>query len=102
MGAVFSIPIYSVPDTETLLDWAKGHSLHTIATSARADIAYQEGDYQTPALLMLGSEGEGLPTRVLEVAHQSVSIPMAGSASSLNLSVAAGVLLFEIQRQVRS
>jgi tRNA G18 (ribose-2'-O)-methylase SpoU len=48
--------------------------------------------------LLLGSEGDGLPKSVIEASDLALTIPMAGRASSLNLAVAAGLLLYEIRR----
>jgi TrmH family RNA methyltransferase len=101
MGTIFSVPISQIEDPETILRWAKTKNLHKIATSARAKHTYNEVTYRFPALLMLGSEGEGLSPDLLAAADIAVSIPMAGSASSLNLAVAAGVLLYELFDQKR-
>jgi TrmH family RNA methyltransferase len=96
MGTIFSVPISQVEDPQTLLGWATANSLHKIATSARAKDTYKNAKYRFPALLMLGNEGEGLSTDLLAAADVAVSIPMIGSASSLNLAVAAGILLYEL------
>lgn len=98
MGAVFSVDIGRVADGEALVQWAKEAGMQTIATSASAIDLYSEAHYSLPALLLLGSEGDGLPRPVMEAADLAVTIPMAGRASSLNLAVAAGLLLYEIRR----
>ncbi len=98
MGAVFSVQIGRVATGQALLHWAKEAGLHTVATSAKATAVYSQSRYRLPALLLLGSEGDGLPRSVIEAADQAVTIPMAGRASSLNLAVAAGLLLYELRR----
>lgn len=98
MGAIFTIQIGHVTDSESLFRWAKQAGLTTVATSAKAVDVYSNAPYSFPALLMLGNEGEGLPLSVIEAADLAVSIPMAGRASSLNLAVAAGLLLYELRR----
>lgn len=97
MGTLFTTPISRAAGVEEVLDWAGEKGLHTIATSARARLSFWEAEYRLPALLLLGSEGEGLGEAALAAAEQAVTIPMAGRASSLNLAVAAGVLLYEMR-----
>ena len=57
---------------------------------------------ETPIVLLVGSEGRGLRRLTRELCDEIVSIPMQGTVGSLNVSVAAGVLLFELQRQVEA
>lgn len=103
MGTIFSMPICHLNDPGELLDWAMSKSLHKIATSAHAKDSFKGAVYRFPVLLMLGSEGEGLPSRILNRADISVAIPMAGSASSLNLAVASGIFLYELAyRRIQS
>jgi RNA methyltransferase, TrmH family len=58
-----------------------------------------EAEFPVPLALLLGSEGEGLPAPLLDRAGLHVRIPMVGTAESLNLAVAAGVLLYEVRRR---
>ncbi len=96
MGTIFSVPVCHLGDAEKLLHWATSKNLHKIATSARAKDSYKSKTYRFPALLMLGSERQGLPPDLIATADIAVSIPMVGAASSLNLAVATGVLLYEL------
>lgn len=98
MGTLFSVPMASAPDTATLLAWARTRGLHTVATSAKATGDYRRTVYHYPALLLLGSEGAGLDAATMSAADCAVTIPMRGTASSLNLAVAAGLLLYELTR----
>jgi TrmH family RNA methyltransferase len=98
MGALFSIKLGQTSDSEALFGWAKTSALQTIASSAKGATSYTEAGYRLPALLLLGSEGSGLPPSVMATCERTVAIPMAGAASSLNLAVAAGLLLYEIRR----
>lgn len=102
MGALFTVPISHAADEQILLAWAKGYGLQVIATSARAKDSFWRTNYRLPALFLLGSEGEGLAAEVLAAADLAVSIPMAGQASSLNLAVATGLLLYELRRQAEA
>ena len=98
MGSVFSTPIARASSDAEGLEWAKGCGLRLVVTSARAAAEHWSVRYPAPTLLMLGSEGGGLSSTVMERGELAVRIPMSGSASSLNLAVAAGILLYEIRR----
>ena len=76
--------------------------MQLITTSATAEQNYLSAAYRLPALALFGSEGEGLPIELERAGDMCVHIPMGGAASSLNLAVSAGVLLYEIKRVVES
>jgi TrmH family RNA methyltransferase len=97
MGTLFTVPISHAPDEEALWQWVQTRQLHTIATSAKATADFRQTAYQFPVLLLLGSEREGLPPATQNRADYQIAIPMAGSASSLNVAVAAGILLYQLR-----
>jgi RNA methyltransferase, TrmH family len=99
MGAIFTVPLVHLPDIEPLWAWAAAQGVSVVATSARAEENYWMADYGRPCLLLMGSEGEGLDAATLARADQRVSIPMRGSATSLNLAMATGLMLYEILRR---
>ena len=99
MGALYSVPIARVDDVNRLMDFSLAHGLQATATTAKGERLLWKVQYRRPALLIMGSERHGLSSQVLAMADQVVSIPMAGSASSLNLAVATGVMLYELARQ---
>jgi RNA methyltransferase, TrmH family len=99
MGALYTVPICRVDGQAALLAWAQQRGLQTVATSASAPESYWTAVYRLPLLLIMGSEGEGLPAETLAASHLAVSIPMSGSVSSLNLAVATGLLLYELRRR---
>jgi RNA methyltransferase, TrmH family len=98
MGAIFRVPIIAMDTMPQLISWARGQGLRTVATSAHAAQSFWEATYRPPLLLLFGSEGDGLAHEVLAQADLAVSIPMFGISSSLNLAVAAGLLLYEVRR----
>lgn len=98
MGALFAVPLATADSFAGMWTWARRHQIQTIATSARAEQSFWHAAYRLPALLLLGSEGEGLSAEVKAQADLTVSIPMHGVSSSLNLAVAAGLLLYELRR----
>lgn len=98
MGALFGTPVAQA-EVEEFFGWAAGHQITVVTTSAKAPESFWEASYPRPLALLLGGEGAGLPEPVLERGDLRVSIPMTGTAESLNLAVAAGLLLYEVQRQ---
>jgi TrmH family RNA methyltransferase len=94
MGTLFWKPVIQTSFDE-FLNWARtgGHQL--IGTSAKADVDYHTLVPQTPWVLLLGTEQKGLSPEQLVACDVSISLPMRGRVSSLNLSVAAGVLLYQ-------
>lgn len=94
MGALFWKPVISGTFDE-FAAWAKQNHIQLIGTSARADKDYRAAKPSKPWALVLGSEQKGLAPARLAACDLTVSLPMRGRASSLNLSVAAGVLLYQ-------
>ncbi|HZD67677.1 MAG TPA: RNA methyltransferase [Actinomycetes bacterium] len=98
MGAIFAVPVARVRDPGELLAWTAARGLCVVTTSAHADAEHWTISYRPPLALLLGSEGAGLPPELLARGDLQVRIPMVGTAHSLNLAVAAGVLLYEVRR----
>jgi RNA methyltransferase, TrmH family len=102
MGALFTVPVPQVASAEEFLGWAAGRGVRVVATSGRASMSCWEADLQLPLAFLLGSEGTGLPSWLLDRTAAQVRIPMTGTAESLNLAVAAGVLLYEARRRTHA
>lgn len=99
MGALFALPVVSVDEFETFMVWAKGYGLEIIATSAHAHRSCFDLDLTRPLALVLGPERGGLDESIVRGCDALVAIPMLGGSSSLNLSAAAAVLIYEAVRQ---
>jgi TrmH family RNA methyltransferase len=99
VGTLFRLPIARVERIEDLREWSRVHGVSVVTTSARATQEHWEARYPSPLVLLFGNEGRGLSREVVEQGDLAVRIPMHGGASSLNLAVAAGVLLYEVLRQ---
>lgn len=99
MGALFTVPVAAAATAGEFLAWAASEGARLIAASGRAEAGYWDADLTPPCVLLLGSEGSGLPPDLIEAADLRVSIPMTGTAESLNLAVAAGILLYEVRRR---
>lgn len=99
MGALFWKPIVSAAFGE-FVDWTKKNSYRIVGASAQAAVDYREADYARPLVLLLGSEQKGLGPEQRAACDQLVRLPMQGRVSSLNLSAAAGVLLYSSVERV--
>lgn len=101
MGSLFAVPVAHMADAGALFGWARAAGVRVVATSGRADREHWAARYRPPLAILLGSEGAGLPADVLAQADERIRIPMTGTPESLNLAVAAGVMLYEVRRQAR-
>ena len=94
MGTLFWKPVVQSSFDE-FLRWARRRHCQLIGTSAHGDVEYHTFVPQRPWLLVLGSEQKGLSAEQMNACDVTVSLPMRGRANSLNLAVAAGVLLYQ-------
>lgn len=94
MGTLFWKPVIQT-SFEEFVAWARSGKYQLIGTSAHGDVGYQTLVPQAPWILVLGSEQKGLSTSQTNACDVAVSLPMKGRVSSLNLAVAAGVLLYQ-------
>jgi 23S rRNA (guanosine2251-2'-O)-methyltransferase len=100
-GAVAHVRIATVVNISRALEELKEAGIWTVGLAGSAETSYDALDYTLPTAFVLGAEGDGLRRLVRETCDHLVSIPMAGAVSSVNVSVAAGVALFEAARQRR-
>ncbi len=98
-GAVEFISIAKAQNLNNVIKTLKDNDIWVVGTSADASMSYTEWDWTRPSALVLGGEGSGLHRLVAENCDVLVNIPMYGKIDSLNVSVAAGVILFEARRQ---
>jgi 23S rRNA (guanosine2251-2'-O)-methyltransferase len=98
-GATEYVKIAKVTNLNRLIDELKEHNIWVVGTSGEAKAIYTEWDFTVPCALILGGEGKGLHRLTAEKCDALVKIPMNGKIESLNVSVAAGVILFEANRQ---
>jgi RNA methyltransferase, TrmH family len=97
-GAVFTVPLVQVENANDVLNWCRENRIRLVTTSDQAAQDLWNADLSPPLMLFFGNEGEGLPPHIL-AQGQAVKIPMHGAVDSLNLAVAAGVLLYEYARR---
>ena len=98
-GAVESVPIFTVTNLARTMRQLRDAGIWIYGTSDAAEQDLYQSDLQGPIALVMGSEGKGLRRLTREHCDHLLAIPMAGQVESLNVSVAAGVLLFEARRQ---
>jgi len=98
-GAAETVPLVPVVNLARTLRDLKERGVWLVGTDDAADKTLYDADLKGPLALVMGSEGEGMRRLTRECCDQLVSIPMAGAVESLNVSVAAGVVLFEAVRQ---
>jgi 23S rRNA (guanosine2251-2'-O)-methyltransferase len=101
-GAVAHVRIAEVVNVARALEELKEAGVWTVGLAAEADTPYDAIDFTQPSAVVLGAEGAGLRRLVRERCDYLASIPMGGQVGSLNVSVAAGVTLFEAVRQRRT
>lgn len=100
MGSLFSQQLIRCSVHE-FIAWAKGKDVAIVASTPVGLMTYKDLPCRWPEALAIGSEKRGLSEQILDAAHFTVRIPMHGLCDSLNVAVAAGVLLFEMASQRR-
>lgn len=97
-GALSVLPVHRSSNLKITLDYLKESGLSIVAASEKGDMPYYETTYREPMVLIMGSEEDGVSPEYLRRCDKVVNIPMRGTIGSLNVSVAAGILLFEIMK----
>ena len=98
-GAVENLAIATVPNLVSVMRELKQLGLWVVGADIEAQTSYFEAELTGPFALVMGSEGEGLHRLVRETCDLMVNIPMYGKVGSLNVSVAAGIIIYEAMRQ---
>ena len=98
-GALEYVPVARVVNFVRLIEQLKARNIWVVGAAEDAKQLYTEWDWKLPSAIMLGNEGHGLHRLVRENCDTLVRIPVLGNLNSLNVSVAAGVVLYEARRQ---
>ena len=99
MGSTFRLPVVKADEPGTLLDAIRNAGVAALATIPRGGRSMHDTDLRGGVAIMMGGEGAGLSQEFVETADGTVSIPMHGGAESLNVAVAAALLVYEARRQ---
>ncbi len=98
-GAARSVPVARVANIAEAIRWLRNESVTVFGLEIDGKRLYNQPDYRGPVAFVVGSEGAGIARLVKERCDEIVRLPMRGSINSLNASVAAGIILYEVIRQ---
>ena len=102
MGSAFRLPAWSGPSFAEAVAWCRSRKIQTVAADLSGSMTHTNVDWRKSSALIVGQESTGLSPDEVAVADAAIRIPMQGAAESLNVAVAAGVLLYEAHRQRNS
>lgn len=98
-GALHSIPVCRENNLKEAVVFLRNSGIKVVAASEKAARNYTGTDMSVPVAILMGSEDEGVSPEILRVCDELVKIPQFGTIQSLNVSVAAGVMIYEVVRQ---
>jgi 23S rRNA (guanosine2251-2'-O)-methyltransferase len=98
-GAIYNIPICRSDNLKDTIDYLKNSGLKICAATEKGSELYTTSDLSGPIAIIMGSEDDGVSGEYLKRSDLKIMIPMLGKTASLNVSVAAGVILYEVIRQ---
>lgn len=98
-GAIEHLPVVKIGNVRQEMERLKARGYWLYGVDERGDVEYDSAEYASPAVFVFGGEGHGLHEHVRKDCDQLIRIPMAGAIASLNVSVAAGVVLFDWRRK---
>ena len=100
MGSIYRVPFFVTDDIEQTISLVKNAQIEVFAAHLKGEHFYDEIEYKDAAFL-IGNEGRGLKDSTASLADTYIKIPMSGELESLNASMAAGILMYEHNRQIR-
>lgn len=98
-GALFTIPVCRHPNLQKTALFLQDCGLQIVACTEKTNDLIYAPDYTVPTAIVMGAEDEGISNEIMRMANHLAKIPMIGEISSLNVSVSAGVILYEAIRQ---
>lgn len=101
VGCVFTTQV-ATGITSEIIEFLKQNNINVYCAALQALVEYHSQDYKNPTAIVVGTEADGLTDEWLEASTQNIIIPMQGEIDSMNVSVAAGILIFEAVRQRRN
>ena len=101
MGSIYRVPFFVTDDIEQTISLVKNAQIEVFAAHLKGEHFYDEIAYKDAAFL-IGNEGRGLKDSTASLADTYIKIPMSGELESLNASMAAGILMYEHNRQIRT
>lgn len=98
-GALHTLPVCKVDNMQNALRYLRDSGLSVVAATEHTDKNYTEADMTVPLAIVMGNEEKGIYEENLKLCNEKVRIPMSGTIESLNVSVAAGIFIYEVVRQ---
>ncbi|MBI4648881.1 MAG: 23S rRNA (guanosine(2251)-2'-O)-methyltransferase RlmB [Bacteroidia bacterium] len=98
-GALFNIPVCRSNNLISVVEYLKNSGIHIIAACEKANKKIYSTDLRIPLCFILGAEDKGINPTLLKFADEQISITVSGAIASLNVSVAAGIMIYETRRQ---
>ncbi|OUL36814.1 rRNA methyltransferase [Nostoc sp. T09] len=99
-GQWFRLAMAVTEDLKTTIQQSQQAGMQVVATLPSATLTYWEVDWRKPSLILLGNEGAGLSAEIAAMADRQVKIPLSPGVESLNVAIAAALMLYEAQRQM--
>nr|ART38422.1 G362 [uncultured bacterium] len=99
MGSAFRLPIWNGASYAEALSWCAAHKIKTVCADLSANTMHTEIDWTAARALIVGPESTGLSAEQVQMADERVKIPMCSEVESLNVAVAAAIILYEANRQ---
>jgi RNA methyltransferase, TrmH family len=100
VGEWFGLPVVTNQDLPQLVEQQQQLGVQIIATTSKAAKTYWDADFTRPSLILLGNEGAGLSSELIDLADVQIKIPLSNQVESLNVAIASALLLYEAQRQL--
>ena len=98
-GALNRVPVHRSANMDQTVRFLKESGLQIVACTEKGDQEFHRIDYKGPLAIVMGSEEDGISPALIELSDHTAGIPMLGEISSLNVSVAAGIILYEALKQ---
>ena len=98
-GALLRLPVCREQNLKTVVNLAKQCGYQVVAATEKGAVHYREVDFRQPTLLIMGNEETGISTELLKMSDVRAKLPIVGAVASLNVSVAAGVFMYEALEQ---
>lgn len=98
-GALLRLPVCREQNLKTVINLAKQYGYQVVASTEKGAVHYREVDFRKPTLLIMGNEETGISPELLKLSDVRAKLPIVGEVASLNVSVAAGVMMYEALEQ---
>jgi TrmH family RNA methyltransferase len=99
-GAIFRVPFIYIDSEEEIIDSLKSKGYKIISTVVDSEHSFEDIENSEKICVIIGNEGQGVSSELINKSHMSITIKMSGRAESLNASIAAGISIYEIRKKL--